>query len=210
MPYKWSTDIPQAYLQSAEKLQRNMFCKPDGIALGKHEFLQLLLPLHGLSDSGEYWSETLQNHSLDVLGFEQYAVDVQLFFKREGQTFRGVSTSYVDVLLRAALPEERVEMEQFLKTFFDCKESKELSFDFLGMQIAKTKNGFAALMKEYILRVSPLPTECSFKEFSALRASLLWVSHCRPDVSAFVSMIASITAKPFEEFKKERVKAIDK
>jgi hypothetical protein len=43
----WSTDVAQAYLQSAVPLQRDIFCKTDALEPGPNEFLKLVLPLSG-------------------------------------------------------------------------------------------------------------------------------------------------------------------
>jgi hypothetical protein len=58
----WSTDVNQAYLQSACRLKRELFIQPKEIELGKNEFLQLLLPLYGLAESGDYWGETITDY----------------------------------------------------------------------------------------------------------------------------------------------------
>jgi hypothetical protein len=48
----WSTDVNQAYLQSACRLKQELFIHPQELVLGKNEFLQLVLPLYGLEQSG--------------------------------------------------------------------------------------------------------------------------------------------------------------
>lgn len=88
-------------------------------------------------------------------------------------------------------------MNKVLRDAFDCKANQELPTDLLGMQISKDKNGFPPVMKDYITRLKPLPSGANFKQFSGMRASLLWVRHCRPDISTFVSIIASVTADMF-------------
>jgi Reverse transcriptase (RNA-dependent DNA polymerase) len=75
----WSTDVNQAYLQSACRLKRELFIQPRELVLGKNEFLQLLLPLYGLAESGDYWGETLTYHHVLELQFEQSPIDLALF-----------------------------------------------------------------------------------------------------------------------------------
>jgi hypothetical protein len=50
----WSMDVRQAYLQAASDLKRDIFIRPDVLKLTQDELLQVIKPLYGLSDSGEY------------------------------------------------------------------------------------------------------------------------------------------------------------
>jgi hypothetical protein len=67
----WSTDIKQAYLQSAEDLKREIYVRPDVTKLPPDELLQVVKPLYGLADSGDYWHETLTVHHILKLLMEQ-------------------------------------------------------------------------------------------------------------------------------------------
>jgi hypothetical protein len=51
-------DVRQAYLQAASDLKRYIFIRPDVLELTQDELLQVIKPLYGLSDSGDYWVET--------------------------------------------------------------------------------------------------------------------------------------------------------
>lgn len=54
----YSVDVDQAHLQSASRLGRNNFIKPEGIYLNPDEMLQTFKPNYGLKDSEVYWNET--------------------------------------------------------------------------------------------------------------------------------------------------------
>ena len=98
----WSLDVDQAYLQSGSPLRKDVLCKTKQINLDSDEYLQLQLALYGLSESGDYWSETLaMNHTQD-LGFPQAFTDPSLFYRIEDGKLTGISGTYVDDILRCA------------------------------------------------------------------------------------------------------------
>jgi Reverse transcriptase (RNA-dependent DNA polymerase) len=197
--------VNQAYLKSACRLKRELFIQPKELVLGKTEFLQFLLPLYGLAESGDYWGETITGHHLLELQFEQSPKDLALFFKRVGKKLLGISGAYVDDLLRAAPAEYRQSMKQSLLDRFDCEESLSPPMTFTGLEIDKTRQGFVATMSTYIKRLTCLSTTATFKEYRTLRAKLLLVAHARPDISAFVSMDGSVTEESFEPKHVQRI-----
>lgn len=78
----WSQDLLQAYLQSAEKLMRDVYVKPSReFKLLPNQLLKLLRPLYGQSDSGDYWHETFSKHLRHDLMMTQTTWDLSLFFK---------------------------------------------------------------------------------------------------------------------------------
>lgn len=63
----FSHDVKQAYLQSAESLEKDVFVKPqrkDRKCLGveKVAFKNIKLPFHDKEDYGKYWGVTLDKH----------------------------------------------------------------------------------------------------------------------------------------------------
>jgi Reverse transcriptase (RNA-dependent DNA polymerase) len=175
----WTTDFQQAYLQSAESLQKEIFLMTNALELGLNEFLQLVLPLYGLSESGDYWGETLTAHHLTGIQFEQSAIDLSLFFKRIGRRLVGLSGTYVDGLLRAAHPEVREFLEDTIRKDFDCNESKSITTGrpaqtLLELDIIRTNDGFFASMQKYIRRLAELAPTASFERYRRLRTQLLW------------------------------------
>lgn len=53
-------------------------------------------------------------------------------------------------------------------------------------------------MDNYIERLTALPPDATFKDYIALRASLLWLAHARPDTAAFASLVGSNTEADFD------------
>jgi hypothetical protein len=82
----WTTDVRQAYLQSASLLNRAVFLNPNGFSLGKDEFLQLML-LYGLSESGDYWSKTFANHCLDDFPLNNLQLTFLSFSRGKGRNW---------------------------------------------------------------------------------------------------------------------------
>ena len=187
----WTEDIKQAYLQSASALRRRIFVKPGELHLGKDEFLQLILPLYGLSESGDYWSRTLTDHCLSQIGMQQTSSDLSLFFRRVGHELVALSGNYVDDLLRAAPKGQRPALEKSLRQRFECGPSQDLPSDFLGMELSRDGSSLKTAMSDYISRLKCIPDDASYQQYASLRASLLWLAHVRPDISAFGSIIGS-------------------
>jgi hypothetical protein len=93
----FSTDVTQAYLQSAEKLLRDVYIKQTKeFLMGPGQILKLLRPLYGLADSGDYWGRTLSNHMRKDLGMESTTGDPALFFKSIEEKLSGLCATYAD------------------------------------------------------------------------------------------------------------------
>lgn len=77
----WSQDVTQAYLQSADKVMRDVYLKPSKeFKLDKNRLLKLLKPLYGLSDdAGDYWDATIMRHLKEDLNMSQSALDICFF-----------------------------------------------------------------------------------------------------------------------------------
>jgi Reverse transcriptase (RNA-dependent DNA polymerase) len=133
----WCEDIKQAYIQSAQRLRRKIFIKPDILQLGKNEFLQLLLPLYGLTEAGDYWTQTLVDHCVGQVQFTQSETDPSFFFRHVGKTLVGLSANYVDDILRAAPPWNRQKLQQSLRKQFECADYSDLPTTFIGLEISR-------------------------------------------------------------------------
>lgn len=77
----WTSDVRQAYLQSAEPLARDIFIAhpvPE-FELEPSQCLKLLKHLYGLCESGDLWHETLDKHHREDLGMNPMRSDPALY-----------------------------------------------------------------------------------------------------------------------------------
>jgi hypothetical protein len=147
-------------------------------------------------------SQTLTDHHLKEINFEQSPSDFSFFFKRMGKKLTGLRGSYVDDLLRASHPDVREYLKASIRSCFDCKDSKEIGFGqplqaFAGLDLSRTHEGFTASMRTNIARMSKLAADATFDEYRRQRAKLVWICNARPDICAFVSLCSSVTADTF-------------
>ena len=93
----WSHDVRQAYLQSAQDLMRKVYLKPSKeFELSQDEILELVKPLYGLSDSGDYWNRTITRHLREDLNMNATVGDLSLFVKHIEDKLIGLTGIYVD------------------------------------------------------------------------------------------------------------------
>lgn len=99
----WTSDVRQAYLQSAEPLSRNVFTsKPvSEFDLKPSECLQLLKPLYGFCESGDLWHQKVDLQHKTDLGMTLVLSDSALNTLMKDELMKGLSGGHVDDLLRA-------------------------------------------------------------------------------------------------------------
>jgi hypothetical protein len=78
-------------LQSASNLKREIFVKPDKMALNQYQLFHILKPFYRLSDAKDYWGQTLNEHHTQELKMEQTTGDFSLFYNRVLSGLRGFS-----------------------------------------------------------------------------------------------------------------------
>lgn len=129
----FSTDVTQAYLQSDGELLRDIFIKPPNkFGLEPEQYLNLLKPLYGLSDAGDYWGKTLTEHLKNGLRLECTTSDPAFHFKTADDKIMGLCTTYVDDLLEAG-DKAFQELASETQKVFKCKQTTYDNFQFAGL-----------------------------------------------------------------------------
>ena len=146
----WTTGINQAYLQSAENLRRKIFVRPDVLELEPNELLQVVKPLYGLSDAGDYWGETLTENHLKELEMDQVTGDFSLFFKKLKDKLIGLSGTYVDDILPIGDRTFRDSTSATTGRTFDSKPDRYAPFTFTGVEISRKGNHVVCAQASYI------------------------------------------------------------
>eukprot|EP00171_Calliarthron_tuberculosum_P023469 IDg23469t1 len=93
----WTSDVTQAYLQSAIPLQRDVFIArpPPEFELDPSQCLKLMKPLYGLCDSGDLWHRTIDEHHRHDLGMTPLRSDPALYTLTNNGALYGLSGGYV-------------------------------------------------------------------------------------------------------------------
>lgn len=93
----FSSDVIKSYIQSLEKLERRSLINPTKeFNLKKRELFELLKPLNGLSESGDYWGRSFKYHLKKESRMESIIFDTALFYKPWGDKLIWICANYVD------------------------------------------------------------------------------------------------------------------
>jgi len=100
----FSHDVNQAYLQTKDKLPREVFVRPSArdaryFCVRDDRVFEVLLPLYGLPDAGDYWDVTVLDHVENELGMELLVSHPRLFVKYGANTLQGLLGSCVEDFL---------------------------------------------------------------------------------------------------------------
>lgn len=189
----WSQDVSQAYLQSADKLMRDVYVKPTKeFHLASNQLLKILKPLYGISDSGDYWHSTFSNHLIHDLRMTTCTGDLYLFFKVVDGKLRGMTGAYVDDTIGTG---DRVFEEESEMTGerFQSKASEMDRFQFAGIQIEQFEGGYLMHQERIARKISMLSRQFTYREFRSKRHELAWLTHTRPDIAVAVNLAAQVT-----------------
>ena len=193
-----NVDWKQSYTQSKSALLRKIYIRPKEMQLTQQELVQVLLPIYGLTESGEYWSETLNTHLQQHCQFQQTTTDMSLWFKTLGPKLIAMAAAYVDDVLLAATPDALKEFSQLSKSRFDITIDTSNNLTYVGLLIQTMRDGTRTISQpRQISRLKLLSNNSSFDDYRSARNSLAWMLQTRPDVACAISMAARITKDSF-------------
>ena len=195
-------DVTQKYLQSEEKTTRQVFLLPkkkdvEHFGIAEEEILELLRPIHGMTDAGHYWGVIVDHHAKDDLGLVPLLGDPSLYIKRIDED--------VDVLLGMCVDdgclagnEAMQELTKLTLQTFESRPREWDNFDFFGTSISTVRSShFRISQKAYIGRQRPLPLDATFERFRSYQATLAWVGYTRPDDLCAINKAAQVTPSTF-------------
>ena len=176
----WSHDVSQAYLQSSEKLMRKVYLRPPKeLNLSSDELIEIIKPLYGLPDAGDYWDRTMADHLRRDLNMVPTYDDIALYFLYEDKELQGLIGVYVDDSLICGNKNLLDITEQTLHKF----ESRDRELDnttFAGVNVSTHGNEIRLDQHQYLSNIEPLPCNTSFSDYHSLRAKLAWGTHTSP------------------------------
>lgn len=191
-------DWRQGYTQSKSPLLRKVFVRPNELQLNENELVQVLRPVYGLADAGEYWSDTLSNHLREHCKFEQATTDLALWLKTTASKLVALAVTYVDDVLLAATDDALSEFERISRKRFDISLDTANTLSYLGMRIVTSPDGTRRISQpKQISRLKSLPLNSTFESYRSARASLAWLAQTRPDVCCAISVAARVTLDKF-------------
>lgn len=205
----FSSDVSQAYLQSDEPLDRDFYIRPTpDFNLPPNKLLKLVKPLYGIAEGGDYWGRTFRKHLIRDIEMVPTTCDEALFYKRNGDILIGTCATFVDDSIHGGNPEYCKATEETEKKF-RCRPREFDNLAFSGMEVYTRKNYFEIVQTNYISKLCKLPKVCSFKEYSSLRAKLLWLTQTRPDITCAIAIATQVTEERFNLAQKEKIKDLN-
>ena len=205
----FSTDATQAYLQSADRLMRDVYLIPSKESgLAPDKLLKLLKPLYGLADSGDYWGKTLSEHLLKDIGMKTTLGDGALLYNTMEISLSGLCATYVEDILQAG-NDEFSDLVKKTEETFQCKRRNYDNVQFAGIEIETNENGFHIHQKSYLSKLPILEKNSSFKHFRSLRAKLSWAVNSRPDIPCAVAQSTQVTEELFEKEQGKLIKSLN-
>lgn len=208
-----SHDTKQAYLQSDEELNRQIYVAPkrkdtDFFMIFADEVLELNKPLYKNGDGGDFWEATVNRHIKEDMKMTPKWSDpslcITILRQGSGQESRrdeavGSMDVYVDEMLLAGSFKFQELTGSTLQTFEAChvhvKEHWTTSFFGRAIKTVETSL-FQVSQQDYIRNIGFVPTDATFDQYRTLRAETAWTTHTRPDVNCCVNREAQVVSEP--------------
>ena len=169
--------------------------------------------LYGLKQSPRAWFDRFAR-TVTANGYQQCQADHTLFVKHQSGGKMAILIVYVnDIILTGDDSEEILSLKRLLATEFEIKDLGTLRY-FLGMEVARSKEGIVISQRKYILDLlsetgllgckpadTPMdPTKRLSRSeesspvdkgrYQRLVGKLIYLSHTRPDIAYSVSVVS--------------------
>ena len=178
--------------------------------------------LYGLKQSPRAWFGRFAK-SVTKQGYTQCQADHTLFVKFSSKKKIVVLIVYVDdIILTGDYEEELLGMKKHLAKEFEIKDLVYLRY-FLGMEVARSKKGIFVSQRKYVLdllketgmlgcKPADTPMDSTKKietekdsapvdrgRYQRLVGYLIYLSHTRPNIGFFVSVVSQFMNNPIQE-----------
>ncbi len=124
------------------------------------------------------------------------SLDVSLLSKIVNNKLSGLTGVYVDDSIHAGCSDFLRETDKTLSKF-EYKERNMDNFTFAGVQVKTVKNGILLHENQYAETITPLPADCSFRDFRSKRQQLSWLTQTRLGIATAVNQAAQVTEQNF-------------
>jgi Reverse transcriptase (RNA-dependent DNA polymerase) len=155
----WTQDVTQAYLQSAGTLSREVFIdKPaPELELNADQALQLLRPLYGLADSGDFWYRELSKHHREM-GMQPMTTGNSAWLKLADNILEGIWDVYVDDIVQAGTLAFDYLTDR-LGREYDAKPKEYGDGRIAGIEFFCDDDGIRVNQSQYVRSLNPLPSD---------------------------------------------------
>lgn len=205
----FSTDVTQAYLQSADKLMSDVYIKPSTeFELGPDQIQKLLKPLYGLVGIGDFWGKTLSEYFQKDLSKENVVGDEALLLNLMKGSLQGLCATYADDIPQAG-NEDFYYDTRSIERKFQYKAREFDNIHFAGLHVETCENCFELHQRTYISKLQLPPNPCDFKAFRSLRAMLSWVVNTRLDIVCRIEISAQVTEIMFKGEMDKAIRALN-
>lgn len=196
----WSFDVTQAYLQSTVDLSRPVYiCPSRELAEPDVYLLRLCKALYGLSDSGDYWNETLPRTLKAAIGLMPSTGDHVLYHHGNDAscTMHGIFVTRVDDGLGMGSSEFHTRSLQ-LEASFNSKPRESPAVTFVEVQISPLPHlPYVLHQPTYARQLSRLLADATLGTFRSLWYQFTWPRQTRPDLVAIAGITFQVTNASF-------------
>ena len=161
---------------------------------------ELLRPLYGLTDAGDFWHKTLRHHLTADLGLQPTKADSSLYFSfRKGELLE-INGSYFDDLLWAGGSELQEEPFRTPKRF-ETSGGEPLPFFFADFDIDRSPNESLSINQVFDLKkLEEMNRQLSgLRDFRSMLMKVAYTSNTKPDLQFEISELVQITQKHFDD-----------